>query len=56
VIPMAGYPNALAVNVPDEDSFWKAGAIYYERNDGRVLVPERLVVSCTVNLPDRCPG
>ena len=33
----------------DDDTFWKAGMIYYNRDDPSVIVPKRFGIGYTVN-------
>jgi uncharacterized membrane protein len=47
------YPNANnsedGVTARDDDSFWKGGVIYFNRNDSSIMVPKRFGYGYTLN-------
>jgi uncharacterized membrane protein len=36
-------------DAPDDDSYWKAGGIYVNRNDPALMVPKRFGIGWTIN-------
>lgn len=51
---MDGQPNLdTSVSHRDDDSFWKAGVLYYNKDDARLLVPKRFGVGYTLNFGHR---
>jgi uncharacterized membrane protein len=50
VAAWGGSEKAMRADAPDDDRYWRGGAIYINRDDPAVFVPKRFGIGWTVNL------